>query len=71
MSTAGTRLSLEKKLIELSQSDDPAALSLGKMRATGEHHLRFRLEQVECRMYYQIRGQTIHITECGTNQETH
>lgn len=65
------RLSLEKKLIELSQSDDPAALSLGKMRASGEHHLRFRLEQVECRMYYRVTGQAIHVTELGTNQETH
>jgi hypothetical protein len=65
------RLSLEKKLIELNQSDDPAALSLGKMSASGEHHLRFRLEQVECRMYYRVNGKAIHITVLGTNQETH
>lgn len=65
------RLSLENKLLELSHSDDPAALSLGKMRASGEHHLRFKLEQVECRMYYRVNGQAIHIIEFGTNQETH
>jgi hypothetical protein len=65
------RLSLERKLMELNQSDDPAALSLGKMRASGEHHLRFKLEQVECRMYYSVRGQQIQIVELGTNQETH
>lgn len=65
------QLSIEKKLMELVQSDDPAALSLGKMNASGEHHLAFRLEQVECRMYYRVKGQTITITELGTNQETH
>ena len=65
------RLSLERKLMELNQSDDPAALSLGKMRTSGEHPLRFKLEQVECRMYYRLRGQKIEIVELGTNQETH
>jgi hypothetical protein len=65
------RLSLERKLIELSQSDDPAALSLGKMRTPGEHHLRFKLDQVECRMYYRVKGTNIQIIEFGTNQETH
>jgi hypothetical protein len=65
------RLSLERKLIELNQSEDPAALSLGKMRASGEHHLRFKLEHVECRMYYKVSDQRIQIVELGTNQETH
>jgi hypothetical protein len=65
------RLSLERKLIELNQSEDPAALSLGKMRTSGEHHLRFKLVQVECRMFYRVSGLRIQIVELGTNQETH
>jgi hypothetical protein len=65
------RISLEKKLAELHGSEDPAALSRGKMRASGDHHLMFRLENVECRMFYRIKGNQITITELGTNQQTH
>jgi hypothetical protein len=65
------RLSLEKKLMELHNSDDPVALSRGKMRATGEHHLMFRLGQVECRLFFRMKGKNMEITELGTNQQTH
>jgi len=65
------RLSLEKKLIELHNSEDPVALSLGKFKTTGEHHQKFRIGQVECRMFYRVERSQIKITKLGTNQETH
>jgi hypothetical protein len=69
--THGERMSLEKRLAELHGSDDPAALSRGKIRTIGEHHLKFRLESVECRMFYRVNRDQITITELGTNQQTH
>ncbi len=65
------RISLESKLIELHSCSDPVALSRGKMRTTGEHHLKFRLNDVECRMFYRVVGSSIEILELGTNQEIH
>lgn len=65
------RLSLERKLMELHGCEDPAALSRGKMRDTGEHHLKFRLDAVECRMYYRVNKGEISITKLGSNQQTH
>jgi hypothetical protein len=65
------RLSLEKKLMELHNSDDPVALSRGKLRKTGEHHLKFRLGEVECRMNYRVEGTRTKITQLGTNEEMH
>lgn len=65
------RISLERKLAELHSSADPAALSRGKMAGSGDHHLKFRLETVECRMFYRVRGGQIIITQLGTNQQAH
>ena len=64
------RLSLEKKLMELHSSDDPVALSRGKLH-TGEHHLKFRLGEIECRMNYRVEGMRTTITRLGTNKEMH
>lgn len=65
------RMSLERKLVELHDSEDPAALSRGKMGANGEHHLKFRLDAVECRLYYRMEGGLIIVSKIGTNQQTH
>jgi hypothetical protein len=65
------RMSLEKMLVELHSSQDPAALSRGKMQATGEHHLRFRLDGVECRLFYKVNSGQITITKLATNQQCH
>lgn len=65
------RISLERKLKELHDCDDPAALSRGKMREAGDHHLKFRLETVECRMFYRLANERIVITNLGTNAQCH
>jgi hypothetical protein len=56
--------------MELHSSDDPVALSRGKLH-TGEHHLKFRLGEIECRMNYRVEGMRTTITRLGTNKEMH
>lgn len=66
------RMSLEKKLKELHDSDDPRKLSIGKMYGRGEHHLGFRLDDgLECRLYYLVERDQITVSKIGTNQDTH
>jgi hypothetical protein len=57
--------------MELHNCEDPVALSRGKLSSTGEHHLKFRLEIVECRMNYRVQDANIFIKQLGTNQQMH